>query len=58
MVKTCGVPSQVMPRLVKWGVTVIVATTGAVPVFTALKEAILPFPLPVSPIAGVSFTQE
>ena len=40
------------------GVTVIVAVTGDVPLFTALKEAIFPSPLAARPIAGVLFVHE
>ena len=39
------------------GVTVIVATTGAKPVFTAAKLPIFPLPLAASPMPGVSLTQ-
>jgi len=38
-------------------VATMVATTGLVPVFTAVNDAILPLPPDASPIAGVSFTQ-
>ena len=48
MVKVVGVPAQ--PLAV--GVTVIVATTGVVPVLVAVKDAILPVPLAPSPIVG------
>ena len=52
-----GVPVQVAPPLVYSGVTVIVATTGAVPVLIAVKEAILPVPVAASPIDGVLLVQ-
>jgi len=39
------------------GVTVTVATTGAVPVLIAVKAPILPEPLAAKPILGVLFTQ-
>ena len=39
------------------GVTVTVATTGTVPLFTAVKLAILPVPLAASPMLGVLFVQ-
>lgn len=39
------------------GVIVIVATTFVEPVFTALKDPILPLPLAASPIDGVLFVQ-
>ena len=45
IVKVCAVPGQLAPPLVKVGVTVIVAVTGAVPVLVALKEAMFPVPL-------------
>ena len=38
-------------------VAVMVAITGLVPVFTGVKEAILPVPLSGKPIPGVSLTQ-
>ena len=41
----------------KVGVTVTVATTGAVPGLVAVNEAILPVPLAAKPMAGVLFTQ-
>lgn len=53
IVKLTGVPVQVPSA----GVTVMVATTGAVPVFTALNEAILPVPLAAKPTDGVLFVQ-
>ena len=37
------------------GVTVIVATTGVVPLFTTMKEAILPVPEAARPILVVLF---
>jgi hypothetical protein len=39
------------------GVAVIVAATGLLPVFTAVKEAILPVPFAAKPIPGVLLTQ-
>jgi hypothetical protein len=39
------------------GVTVIVAMTGALLEFVAVKEGIFPFPLAASPIAGLLFVQ-
>ena len=53
MVNVAGVPTQAP----KAGVTVIVATTGAVPVFTAVKDAILPVPLAAKPMEGVLLVQ-
>lgn len=49
MVKVIGVPGQVTP-LVKFGVTVMVATWGVVPVLVATKLAILPAPAAASPM--------
>ena len=57
MVNVCGIPVQVTPPLVKLGVTVIVAVTGAEPVFAAMKEAMLPVPLEGSPIEALLFVQ-
>jgi hypothetical protein len=57
MVKVCGVPVHVTDPLVKFGVTVIVATTGVVPGFEAVNAAILPEPVAASPMPGVSFDQ-
>ena len=57
IVYVVGVPVQVAPPLVYFGVTVIVATTGAVPVLIAVKEAILPVPVAASPIDGVLLVQ-
>ena len=39
------------------GVTVIVATTGALVALVAVNEAILPLPLAASPIDGALFVQ-
>ena len=50
IVKVFVGPEQLLPLLVKVGVTTIVATTGAVVVFNAVKEAILPVPDPAKPI--------
>jgi hypothetical protein len=48
---------QGTPPLVKVGVTVIVAITGAVPELTAANAVILPAPLAARPIEGILFTQ-
>jgi hypothetical protein len=53
IVKVRGVPTQ--PLAV--GVTVIVAITGVVPVFVAVKVGIFPVPLAASPIVGSLFVQ-
>jgi hypothetical protein len=50
-------PVQVTPALVKLAVTVIVAVTGALVVFIAVKLAILPLPLAANPTEGVLFVQ-
>jgi hypothetical protein len=52
-VNVCVVP--VHPLAV--GVTEIVAVTGAVPEFTAVKAGIFPDPLAARPIEGVVFVQ-
>jgi len=50
-------PLHTTAPLVKRGVTIIVATTGAVPELTAVKEAIFPEPAAESPIAGALLVQ-
>jgi hypothetical protein len=50
-------PEQETPKLVKVGVTVMVAVTGDVPVLTAANAAILPVPLVPRPIVVLSFVQ-
>ena len=57
MVKDLVGPVQLTPLLVKVGVTTMVAVTGAVPVLTAVNEAILPVPLAARPILVASFVQ-
>jgi hypothetical protein len=57
MVKVDAVPVQLTPPLVYVGVTVMVATTGAMPVFTAAKDAMFPDPLAAKPIDAVLFVQ-
>jgi hypothetical protein len=52
-----GVPTQLTPPLVNVGVTVIVAVTGAVVVFVAVKLGIFPVPNAASPILAVLFIQ-
>ena len=57
--KLCVGPWQLMLPLVKVGVTVIVAITGTVPVFNAVKEGIVgPDPLAARPMLVVLFVQE
>ena len=58
IVKVFVGPSHVTLSWVKWGVTTIVAMTGAVPELVAVKEMISPVPLTVNPIPGVSFVHE
>ena len=53
IVKLLGVPAH--PLAV--GVTVIVATTGAVPTLVAVNDAIFPVPAAASPIDGWVFVQ-
>ena len=50
IVNVLGVPGQLIPPLVKVGVTVIVAITGEVPEFKAVKDGIFPFPEAAKPI--------
>jgi hypothetical protein len=57
MVKLTGTPVQVVPPLVAVGVTVMVATTGAVPVLVAVNVPILPVPPEARPIDGWEFVQ-
>ncbi len=56
-VNVMGVPVQVLPPLEYWGVTVMVATTGAVPVFLAEKEGMLPVPEAPRPILVLLLVQ-
>ena len=57
IVNVTGVPEQLIPPFAKTGVTVIVATTGALPVLVAVKEAISPEPDAARPIEGALFVQ-
>jgi len=50
MVNKVGVPVQVTPELVKEGVTVMVAVTGALVVLLAVKAAMSPEPVAASPM--------
>jgi hypothetical protein len=56
IVNVIGVPVHV-GMLLNIGVTVIVAVTGALPVFVAVNAPILPVPLAARPIEGLSFVQ-
>jgi hypothetical protein len=55
MVKVFEGPVQLTDPFVKVGVTVIVAVTGVVPLFVAVKDAILPLPLAAKPMLVLSF---
>lgn len=57
IVKVPGVPEQLTPPLVNTGVTVIVATIGALVILVAVNEAIFPVPLSASPIDGSLLVQ-
>ena len=51
MVKLLGVPTQVIPPLVKLGVTVMVPVMGALLELVAEKVVMFPVPLAARPIA-------
>ena len=53
MVNVWGKPVQPLAD----GVTVMVAVTGAVPVFTAVKAGIFPLPLAARPMEGAVLVQ-
>ena len=57
MVNVIGVPVQVTPALVNCGVTVIVATSGALVALVALNAAMSPVPAGASPIAVLLLVQ-
>ena len=57
IVNVVGVPVHVVPPFVYDGVTVIVAVTGAVLLFIALKDGIFPVPPAERPMDGVLFVQ-
>ena len=57
MVKLCGVPLQLTVLNVYTGVTVIVATTGLLPVLVAVKLPVAPVPAPPRPIDVSSLLQ-
>ena len=52
MVKLLVGPGHPTEALVNVGVTTMVATTGAVPVLTAINEAMLPVPVAAMPMVG------
>tara|TARA_R100000935_G_scaffold30179_1_gene50508 strand:- start:691 stop:930 length:240 start_codon:yes stop_codon:yes gene_type:complete len=58
IVKVLVDPEQLMLPLLKVGVTTIVAVTGLVPEFIAVKEGIFPVPVDANPIEGLVFVQE
>ena len=58
MVNVFTGPSQVTAEAVKYGVTVMVATTGDVPLFAAVNTEIFPVPLAGKPILVVLFAHE
>ena len=51
-------PLQVVAPFVKFGVTVIVAVTGAEPLFVAVKDDMLPVPFAARPIDVLSLLHE
>jgi hypothetical protein len=55
MVKVLEGPVQLTDPLVKVGVTVIVAVTGAVPLLVAVNDAISPEPVAGRPMLVVLF---
>jgi hypothetical protein len=57
MVKLLDGPGQETPLLLKVGVTVIVATTGPIPLLTTRKLSISPVPNAGNPMEGALFTQ-
>ena len=57
MVNVIGVPGQVMPALVYCGVTVMLATIGALEEFVALNAGRLPDPTPLNPMLGSLLVQ-
>lgn len=57
IVNVKGVPTQLIPPLVKVGVTVIVAMIGRKLKFTAVNAAILPVPAAPNPMPGWLFVQ-
>lgn len=57
MVNTIGVPVQLTPPAVNTGVTVMLATTGALVMLVAVKLAILPVPDAASPMLVLLLVQ-
>jgi hypothetical protein len=56
-VKVFDGPEQILPPLLKLGVTIIVELTGEVPEFIAVKEEMTPVPFAGSPMDTLSFVQ-
>jgi hypothetical protein len=57
MVNGSGKPSLTVPPLLKCGITTMVAITGEVPEFNAIKDAISSVPAAASPIEVLLFVQ-
>ena len=57
IVKVLVGPVQLTPPFVNVGVTVIVATTGTIPVLMPVKAAMLPLPEAARPMLVTSFVQ-
>ena len=58
MVNVIGKPLQGTPELVNIGVTTIVETTGAFPVFNAVNAGIEPIPFNGKPMVALLFVHE
>ena len=57
MVNVLDVPTQLTPPFINVGVTVMVATTGAVVTLVAINVGILPAPAAANPIDGALLAQ-
>ena len=57
MVNVTGAPVQLTPALVKVGVTVMVAVTGAFVLLMAVKAGTVPVPAAASPIEVLLLVQ-
>ena len=57
MVKLFTAPSQVTDPFSKWGVTVMVATTGAVAVLVTVNDGMSSVPLAARPMEVLSLVQ-
>ena len=55
MVNVLDVPTQLTPPFINVGVTIMVATTGAVVVLVAINVGMLPTPFAARPIDGALF---